>query len=175
MLRRGETLDVVLRAQGADADQIRSVTTALSARVRVASLPEGQRMRILIAPGPRPGDRRQIVRVILFGERGIESIAAINDRGQFVSVTPPTDETQNVASSGENEGEEAEDGEEEGGVQLYQSLYETALKNELPRQTVDELVRIFGFDVDFQRRVAPGDNLEVFYGLDEDNATPELL
>jgi murein DD-endopeptidase MepM/ murein hydrolase activator NlpD len=175
VLRRGETLDVVLRAQGADADQIRSVTTALSARVRVATLPEGQRMRILIAPGPRPGDRRQIVRVILFGERGIESIAAVNDRGQFVSVTPPTDETQNVASSGESEGEEAEDGEEEGGVQLYQSLYETALKNELPRQTVDELVRIFGFDVDFQRRVAPGDNLEVFYGLDEDNATPELL
>jgi murein DD-endopeptidase MepM/ murein hydrolase activator NlpD len=175
VLRRGETLDVVLRAHGADPDQIRSVTTALSARVRVATLPEGQRMRILIAPGPRPGDRRQIVRVILFGERGIESIAAVNDRGQFVSVTPPTDETQSVASSGESEEEEEEDGEEEGGVQLYQSLYETALKNELPRQTVDELVRIFGFDVDFQRRVAPGDNLEVFYGLDEDNATPELL
>jgi murein DD-endopeptidase MepM/ murein hydrolase activator NlpD len=40
---------------------------------------------------------------------------------------------------------------------------------------VDELVRIFGFDVDFQRRVAPGDSFEVFYGLDDDNAVPELL
>ena len=28
-----------------------------------------------------------------------------------------------------------------GGVRLYESLYETALKNDLPRQTVDELVR----------------------------------
>ena len=35
-------------------------------------------------PGPRPGDGRQVVRVILFGERGVEAIAATNDRGLFV-------------------------------------------------------------------------------------------
>ena len=174
VLRKGETLETVLRAHGAESDQIRFIMTALSARVRVSALPEGQRMRILIAPGPRPGDRRQIVRVILFGERGIESIAAVNDRGQFVSVTPPAEDTQRGgARSDAEDGEEESD--EEGGVGLYESLYETALKNELPRQTVDELVRIFGFDVDFQRRVAPGDSFEVFYGLDEDNGTPELL
>jgi len=171
VLKKAETLETVLRGMGCDSEQIRSVSTALGARVKVATLPEGQRIRILIAPGPRTGDRRQVVRVILFGERGVESIAAANDRGQFVSVTPPTDEAQRVASAPEGD-EEEDDG---GGVSLYQSLYETALKNELPRQTIEELVRIFGFDVDFQRRVAPGDNFEVFYGLDEENSAPELL
>ena len=172
VLKKGETLDMVLRGQGCDPEQIRSLTTALGARVKVATLPEGQRMRVLIAPGPRPGDPRQVVRVILFGERGIESIAAINDRGHFVSVTPPAEDGQRVASAPEGEEEEDEEG---GGVRLYESLYETALKNELSRQTIDELVRIFGFDVDFQRRVSPGDSFEVFYGLDDDNAVPELL
>jgi murein DD-endopeptidase MepM/ murein hydrolase activator NlpD len=36
-------------------------------------------------------------------------------------------------------------------------------------------VRIFGYDVDFQRRVSPGDTFEVFYGADEDNVKPEIL
>jgi murein DD-endopeptidase MepM/ murein hydrolase activator NlpD len=36
-------------------------------------------------------------------------------------------------------------------------------------------VRVFGFDVDFQRRVAPGDSIEIFFGSDEDNGPPEVL
>ena len=50
-------------------------------------------MRILVGPGLRPGEPRQIMRVILFGERGVEAIAAMNDRGAFVSVTPPVEES----------------------------------------------------------------------------------
>ena len=111
------------------------------------------------------------MRVITFGERGIEGIAATNDRGVFVSVTPPADETnRQVAETSE---EEEDDGR--GGVRLYESLYETALKNELPRQTVSELVRIFGYDVDFQRRVSQGDSFEIFYGSDDENGAPEVL
>ena len=34
------------------------------------------------------------MRVILFGERGVEAIAAMNDRSAFVSVTPPVEESQ---------------------------------------------------------------------------------
>jgi len=173
-VKKGETLETVLRAYGATPDQIRAITVSLSTRVKVATITEGQRVRILIAPGPRPGDGRQVVRVVLFSERGIDAIAATNDRGLFVSVAPPDDSTshQSVASKDGTE----EEGEDEGsGARLYDSLYETALKNELPRQTIEELVRIFGYDVDFQRRVSPGDSFEIFYGQDEDNGLPEVL
>jgi murein DD-endopeptidase MepM/ murein hydrolase activator NlpD len=171
-LKKGETLETVLRAQGANSDQINAIMGALSSRVKVAGLPEGQRIRIMIAPGPRPGDGRQVLRVVLYGERGIEGIAAVNDRGQFVSVTPPNNSEQGRAAPAAEEDEESEEG---GGVPLYDSLYETALKNDLPRGTVDELVRVFGFDVDFQRRVTPGDSFEIFYGSDDENGTPEVL
>ncbi|WP_210496094.1 M23 family metallopeptidase [Microvirga antarctica] len=169
-MKKGETLETTLRAYGGNPEQIAAITTALSARIKVAGLGEGQRLRILIAPGPRLGDPRQIVRVLVLGERGIEGIAATNDRGVFVSVTPINDDAK---------GSPADDDEEEedspGGIKLYDSLYETALKNELPRESVNDLVRIFGYDVDFQRRVTPGDTFEVFYGADEDNAPPEIL
>ena len=155
-----------MRAYGASPDQVRGIVTALAARIKVAAVPEGQRMRILLAPGPRPGDGKQIVRVVLFGERGIEGIAAANDRGLFVSVTPPNESSEPQVAAGDEDEEEDDDGTR---VRLYESLYETALKNELPRQTVDDLVRIFGYDVDFQRRVAAGDSFEVFYGADDEN------
>jgi murein DD-endopeptidase MepM/ murein hydrolase activator NlpD len=172
VLRKGETLETALRSYGGTPEQIAAITSALSARIKVEGMTEGQRLRILIAPGPRLGDPRQIVRVIAFGERGIEGIAATNDRGVFVSVTPPEDPaTQQIADASEEEGEE----DARGGVRLYESLYETALKNELPRETVDELVRIFGYDVDFQRRVSQGDSFEVFFGSDDENGLPEVL
>jgi murein DD-endopeptidase MepM/ murein hydrolase activator NlpD len=170
-LKKGETLETVLRSYGGTPEQISAITSALAARIKVEGLTEGQRLRILIAPGPRLGDPRQIVRVITFGERGIEGIAAANDRGVFVSVTPPADETNRQVAEDSDE----EEDDRRGGVRLYESLYETALKNELPRQTVDELVRIFGYDVDFQRRVAQGDAFEIFYGSDDENGTPEVL
>jgi murein DD-endopeptidase MepM/ murein hydrolase activator NlpD len=171
-LKKGETLETVLRSYGGTPEQIAAVKSALAARIKIEGLTEGQRLRILIAPGPRLGDPRQIVRVITFGERGIEGIAATNDRGVFVSVTPPADETNRQMAEASEE-EDEDDGR--GGVRLYESLYETALKNELPRQTVDELVRIFGYDVDFQRRVSQGDSFEIFYGSDDENGAPEVL
>jgi murein DD-endopeptidase MepM/ murein hydrolase activator NlpD len=112
--------------------------------------------------------------VILFGERGVEGIAAANDRGVFVSVAPQVEEAPRTTVASGAEGEEDA---EEGGVRLYESLYETAMKHDLPRQTVEDLIRIFAYDVDFQRRVSPGDSFEIFYGADDEtsNDRPEVL
>ncbi|HZH51145.1 MAG TPA: M23 family metallopeptidase [Microvirga sp.] len=171
VLKKGETLETVLRSYGATPEQIQAIANALSARIKVDSLMEGHRLRILIAPGPRLGDLRQIVRVLVLGDRGVEAIAATNDRGVFVSVTPPADQADPRSAVAQEEAEE----EGRGGVRLYESLYETALKNELPPETVDDLVRIFGYDIDFQRRVSPGDAFEIFFGSDDEDRRPEVL
>jgi len=170
-LQKGETLETTLRANGATNDQLRSILNALSARARTG-LAEGQRIRLLIAPAG-PGLGRQIMRIVLFGESGIEEIVAANDRGVFVSVTPPREDSrprQTTGRTAQAGGDDEEEEDEGSGARLYDSLYETVLKNELPRQTVEDLVRIFGYDVDFQRRVSAGDSLELFYAVDEENA-----
>ncbi|WP_247636867.1 M23 family metallopeptidase [Methylobacterium sp. 37f] len=180
-LKRGETLEAVLKsAARATDEQVRGIVAALGGRTRTADLAEGQQFRVQIAPGPKPGDPRQVTRVVLYGETGIEGIAAINDRGGFVSVAPPTEDapsrTAPVAADA------TEDGEEEGGTgpRLFQSLYETAARHDLPRGAVDDLVKIFGYDVDFQRRISSGDSLDVFYTFDDEGPQgslerPELL
>ena len=173
-IRKGETIETTLRTAGATLDQIRGVVGAVG-RTRAVAPSEGQQLRVLLGPGPVAAEGRQILRVILYGERGIEGIAALNDRGIFVSVTPPTDENAaRTARQPVSEDEEEEDG---GGVRLYTSLWETALKHDLPRNTIEELIRIFSYDVDFQRRVSSGDSFELFYALDDEGAgeRPEIL
>ena len=61
-------------------------------------------------------------------------------------------------------------------MSLYQSLYETALKQGLPRSIIDVMTRVFANDVDFQRATAPGDSVEAFFSDPDDiNPRPELL
>jgi hypothetical protein len=44
------------------------------------------------------------------------------------------------------------------------SLYATAKDNKIPDYIISEMVRVFSYDVDFQRQVKPNDSFEVFYG-----------
>ncbi|WP_375459148.1 M23 family metallopeptidase [uncultured Enterovirga sp.] len=169
-IRRGEALDAALRGAGASPEEARQILAALGGRERSV---EGMQLRLLLAPPPAPGQARPVMRAVLYGERGIDAIAAMNDRGAFVSVAPPP--VESARTDGRPAGTEDEEEEAEGtGARLYDSLYETALKHDLPRQTVEELVRIFGYDVDFQRRVAVGDSFEIFYATDEEGGTERL-
>ena len=53
-------------------------------------------------------------------------------------------------------------------MRLYQSLYETALRNNVPNAVIEDLIRIYSYDVDFERKVQPGDSFDVLYADDED-------
>lgn len=163
VVKRGETFEQVLRSASATPDQARSILAALKPKSLSG---EGQVLQAMIAPGPRPGDGRQVVRVALLNEGRVESIAAVNDRGVFVPVPVPRDEDQPKRKAGEDGDDE--ENEPETGPRLYDSLYETAMRHEMPRQLIDEMVRIFASDVDFQRRVSGGDSLEVIYTDAED-------
>ena len=168
--RRGDSFEQVLVSNGASGDDARAALAVLGSR---ASQPlDGAQVRVLLAPAQRPGEPSRLARVTLITERGIEAIAAVNDRGTFVSVAPPP---LDAPQTPQPQPSEDDDEEEAGGVPLYNSLYETALKQELPRAVVDELVRIFGYDVDFQRRVAPGDSFELFYATDDETGAADKL
>ena len=52
--------------------------------------------------------------------------------------------------------EDDDDDEDTGGMRLYDSLFETSLKQDLPKPLIGDLVRVFANDVDFQRPVAAG-------------------
>lgn len=173
LARRGENFEQVMRAAGAAPDQIRGMIQAFGGRIRTAALPEGQVLQALYAPGLNPGDPRQIVRVSLMNNGQPDGTIAVNDRGLFVSVNLPRPEQvapQRKADAGEDDEEGGT-----GGARLYESLYETGMRHDLPRPLIDELVRIFSYDLDFQQRVRGGDNLEVIFTEDDEGERGEIL
>ena len=181
-LKRGDTVEAMLKATGHASDAaIAGIVAALGGKAKVSGLSEGQQFRVQVAPGPKPGDGRQVTRVVLYGESGVQAIAAINDRGGFVPVAPPVDETKARTQPAQADTQDGDDEEDEGtGPRLYQSLYETAARHDVPRPTVEDIVRVFSYDIDFQRRISAGDGLDLFYTYDEDAGPaaadrPELL
>ena len=184
LIRRGETLDGVLRTAGATPEQLRTLITAFGGRAKVQALPEGQVVQMMTLAPTRPGEPRQIVRVSLVSEGRVDVMVAVNDRGAFVPVQIVREEDEpkprravRTARGAAAESDEDEDENEGTGARLYDSLYETAMRYEMPRQLIDEMVRIFAHDLDFQRRVSGGDNLEVIFTDEEDGegSRTELL
>jgi murein DD-endopeptidase MepM/ murein hydrolase activator NlpD len=172
LVRRGETLAGLLIANGATLAESRSILDAVGRRFRPTDLREGHRLRIATVPGDGPSPRRVIARLSIATDRQVLATAVLTDLGQYAAIDL-SDQTEEAAG----EAEEEEEGVETVGAtpSLYISLYETALRNGLPRQLIDELVRLYSYDVDFQRRVRPGDSFELFYAAEEDAGTTPTL
>jgi murein DD-endopeptidase MepM/ murein hydrolase activator NlpD len=164
-VKKGDTVTSILRELGATADEIKAIITALGARGREGALKEGHKLRVLLSPIPS-GQRMQPIRVIVANENAAEAVVALSDLGKYVAVDAVNVDTELADNS--------EDEEDDGsGVRLYQSIYETALRNQLPRQVIDDLIRIYSYDVDFQRKVTPGDSFEVLFAGEEETPGAE--
>jgi murein DD-endopeptidase MepM/ murein hydrolase activator NlpD len=164
-VKKGESIAVILKELGATAEEIAAIASALGPRGRVNGLKEGQKLRILAAT-TESAQRLQPIRVIVLGDGTIDAVVALSDRGRYVAVDVASMNTA-VADAGEDE---EDDGK---GMRLYQSIYETALRNQIPRSVIESLIRIYSYDVDFQHKAQPGDSFDVVYTADEDAANTE--
>ncbi len=175
LAKRGENFEQTMRGAGAAPEQVRAMLSAFGNRLKTSALPDGQVLQVLYAPGPKPGDPRQIMRVSLLTNGQPDGTIAMNDKGVFVAVNIPQQDSAAQQRNQRRNAEGEEDEDNEGGTRLYESLYETAARHDLPRPLVDELVRIFSYDLDFQQRVHGGDNLEVIFTEEEEGERSEIL
>src|SRR5713101_4856926 len=168
MVKKGDTVTSILRDQGATPEEAKAIAATLGARGRDGGLKEGQKLRILMAPAtPAPGARLQPYRVIVANESTVEAVAALSDLGKYVAVDV---QSMNTVTETADTGDDDED--DGTGVRLYQSIYETAMRNKVPASVIEDMVRIYSYDVDFQRKVQPGDSFDVFFaGEDEGTST----
>ncbi len=163
-VRKGDTVTSVLRDLGARADDIKAITAALGARGREGGVRENHKLRILLAPTSDPKLMHPI-RVVIANDSTVEAVIAWSEQGRYVPVDIRNLETE-VARSRQQQ--QQEDEEDDGrGVRLYQSIYETALRNHVPRPLIEDIIRIYSYDIDFQRRAQPGDSIEILFSEDE--------
>ena len=158
--KKGDSVVSILRDLGASQNDLNAIARVLGPRSFDGGIKEGQKLRILMTP-VLAEQRLQPIRVIIASESGIDAVVALADTGKYVPVDVKNVDTD-VAESSEDNDDDAS------GVRLYQSVYETALRNRIPKPIIEDLIRIYSYDVDFQRKVQPGDSFEVLYaGEDE--------
>jgi murein DD-endopeptidase MepM/ murein hydrolase activator NlpD len=158
-VKKGETIGSILRELGALPEEIRQIIAVIGPVALEGGVKEGQKLRALMAPAGL--GHMEPLRVIVAGDNGIVAAVALSDVGKYVPV-----DIRNIDTETADAGDE-QSADDEGGVRLYQSLYETALRNNVPDPVISEFVRIFSYDVDFERKVTPGDSFDVLYSDDE--------
>jgi murein DD-endopeptidase MepM/ murein hydrolase activator NlpD len=163
--KKGDSLGSILRDIGTESKAQSAIAYAFGPRGKDGGLKEGQRVRLLVQPGE--GGQIRPLRVSIFSDQGHEGTVAVADNGRYVAVEEPRD--MGFAVIGDDD--DADDGK---GMRLYQSIYETALKNEIPKGMIDNMIRNFSFDVDLQRKVRAGDSFDVLYANDEGDGSDVL-
>jgi murein DD-endopeptidase MepM/ murein hydrolase activator NlpD len=156
--KKGENVGSILHELSVPPDKIKQVLTVLGPSVPDGVLKDGEKVRVLLTTDAL--GRVAPLRVIVTGNRAIETAVALSDMGSYVPVDIRNVDT--IANTGTIK--EAQDVGP--GVSIYQSLWETALYNKIPQPVIEELVRIYAYDVDFQRKAQPGDSFDVLYAQD---------
>lgn len=162
VVRHGEPVESILRAAGLSKDQAANVIAAFGASRGEAPVKEGSRLKLLFTDLDGSGTPSTLARLSVYTGETLEAAIAINDRGDYVRVNPPR------RAAGRANADESPDAADAEGMRLYDSFYETALKQEIPRPVIDDLVRVFANDVDFQGAVSPGDSFEALYDESEE-------
>ena len=165
-VKKGDTIETILKEVGATSDEIAAIASALGPRGRKNGLKEGQKLRIL-ASATETG-RLQPLRVMVLGDSTIDAVVALSDMGKYVSVDVAG---MNTMAAGPGAGSDDDDEDDGKGIRLYQSIYETALRNNIPKPVIEALIRIYSYDIDFQHKTAPGDSIDVLYAADDESTS----
>jgi murein DD-endopeptidase MepM/ murein hydrolase activator NlpD len=162
VLRHGESLAELLIGNGASKADADKIVAAFGAKNGGGPIADGQKALLTFAETDAPGPRK-VARVSLYADEQLKATVAANDAGDYVAVTLPPPIAKKASP-------------DDAGISLYESVYQTALKQGVPKPVIEEMVKAFANDVDFQRSVTAGDSVEAFYSEPDDiDARPELL
>ncbi len=172
VIRHGENLQDVLRANSVSREQAAAIVAALGGRKADSIASEGRRIKLLFADLDGSGVNMTLARVTIHSDDRVEATVAVTDDGRYVQVERAV---ETAAAAKPKRASDDEDEDDAGGMRLYDSLYQTALKQEIPKPIISDLIRVFANDIDFQRSVQPGDSFEAFYDESEDRDDRDKL
>lgn len=153
-----EPLEQLLTDNEATDDEAGEIVLAFHKADRLREVKVGDEVRIRLAPDPDDeAARYRPILVSIYRDGGHLGSVGLGDDGTYIGVDEPpaADEVDDAGHGDENSPR----------PRLYESLYQTALNNGVPPSLIDELVRVFSFDLDLNTRIQPGDSFQMVYTL----------
>jgi len=160
-----DTLAKILAKAGAPEWDVHSMIEAGHSIFPENALIPGQEVRITLVPSLSDPNKKEPARYSVFSD-GHDHLVTVSRSaaGEFIgSSQPPFDaELSQLAKN---------DGGDPQNASLYAAVYNAGLTQGLPQDTITQILRINAFDTDFRRRVHPGDSLEMFFDMKDDQST----
>ncbi|MBN8534450.1 MAG: M23 family metallopeptidase [Rhizobiales bacterium] len=156
-----------LRGVGATPKQAQEIVAALTRNGRANNLDGGRVLKLTLQSQQERGPK-ELMRVDLFADEQLVASTGRRDDGSFWPIEARDMPNRPTETAEEDEEAEANSGR----LTIYQAIHETARRYEIAPPIIDEIVRTVFFDVDLQRRVSPGDFLELLIANGEGEATP---
>ncbi len=165
-IREQSSLEDVLIKNGFTAQMIGAITKTLRNVYPSTILPAGARLRILFGPS-RTSNSLIPYRMSIYVQDVHAATVALTDRGQYVlGLAPPAIEFPE---------EDTEEINVNNLPTIYRSIWETARKHDVPDEITDRIVAMFAYDLDLNKRIAPGDSIEILETPPDASARTELL
>jgi murein DD-endopeptidase MepM/ murein hydrolase activator NlpD len=166
-VKKGDTLASILNDNGVEQDQAERLLAALAPQFRPGSLKVGQQIRVAFSADTEQAGNPMRLSVLEDGDH-VATVARAGD-GDYIMLDSPEEPIRAALP------EETAALAKGPRPSLYRSLYETGIRSEIPKPLLDEIVRVASYDVEFQKAVAPGDMLEVFYEAPEAGSGEDRL
>jgi murein DD-endopeptidase MepM/ murein hydrolase activator NlpD len=154
---RGDTLTKLLQALGTESWLARSIVEAARGVFSEGDLTPGSEVEFVLVPSLTRAGRLEPIRLSVRDGAAHKVTVSRNAAGEFVASATPIDAAsrsdQNTATS------------------LYVSLYQAALSQGLPKETIEQILKIHAYETDFRRRARSSDAIELFFDVkDEERA-----
>ena len=167
--KAGDKLGDILKQNGIPPNTVRQIVTAAKTVVDTDILLEGQEVRLTRVPATTGSDQMVLSSVAVFSAgQGHVLTVARSEAGDYFASDTPIAATMLAAQTGSRRRSS-----------LYQSLYAAASQQGMSPDLIMRVLRTYAYDVDFQRRVGPGDTFEAFFDIPDeegaDTSAGELL
>lgn len=146
----GDTLMAVMTRNGSDRKTAHAAITALATEYNPRRLRPGQALTLqfdALGDGATP-DRPPLIQLAFTPDVEQEIQVSLNESGQFTAETIHKPLEMRLHRTD---------------AVIDDSLYLSAERAGLPAPMIVELIRLYSFDVDFQRDIQPGDRFEVLF------------
>jgi len=158
---RPEVLAKILQQAGSDAWQAKAMAETAKALLPDGMLSAGQEVRITMVPSLTQAGRVEPARFSVFSEGHDHKVTVTrSSAGEFVASATPFDEQMAPETAGTSAQLST----------LYASFYAAGIAQNVPSETILQMLRVHAYETDFRRRVGSNDAIEMFFDLRDDSS-----
>lgn len=167
---KGETLTQILTKAGADQWQAKAMVEAARGTFHERELEPGNEVHLTLVAGLGDQNRKEPARFSIYADGHVHKVTVTRGpSGEFEATKTPIGTEAAVRAL------LSDDDEALRNVTLYASLYFALLQQSVDPDLIVQILKVHAYETDYRRRVRAGDQLELFFDVNDEHANDKQL